>query len=310
MGPVATPAGLSRAGVLYGIAAYGSWGLFPIYFKMVAAVPVLEVLAHRVIWSLALLAVLMTLRRGWRTAAVAVRARGTALTLAATALLIACNWLLFIWSITSDQLLQSSLGYFINPLVNVLLGSVFLGERLRGWQWFSVGLAAAGVIYLTLSYGQIPFIALVLAGTFGVYGLLRKIAKVDAMVGLTVETALLMPLALGFLLWRMYRHEAVFGSASLGMDGLLVLAGIITAMPLMWFTAAARRLPLTTLGFLQYLSPTGHFLLAVLAFGEPFTRPHLVAFACIWTALAIYTVDSVLRYRNMPLPSGESPLPE
>ncbi len=282
----------TRAGVLYGIAAYGAWGFFPVYFKAVASVSPLEVLSHRVIWSLAFLLLLTLAGRTWRTAIQAVRSWRTALTLGATTMLIAGNWLVFIWAVANDHLLQASLGYFINPLVNVLLGFAFLGERLRRWQMFSVLLAGAGVAYLTVVYHEPPGIALFLAFSFAFYGLLRKIAKVDALSGLTVETGLLSPLALAFLIHEILAGRAVFASGSLRMNVLLISAGVITAVPLLWFAAAARRLRLATLGFIQYLSPTGQFLLAVIAYHEPFTTAHIVTFACIWTALAIYSVDA------------------
>jgi len=282
----------ARAGVAYGLAAYAWWGLVPIYFKAVVFVGALEVLAHRVVWSVVLLSLLMLFQRRWRAALEVLRSPRTALTLAGTTVLIASNWFVFIWAVGHDRVLESSLGYFINPLVNVLLGFVFLGERLTRWQSASVLLAGAGVAYLTLSYGRFPWIALVLAGSFGVYGLLRKTAPVGSLVGLTVETSLLCPLALGYLVWLRARGDAAFGAGSVGVDVLLALAGVVTAVPLLWFASAARRLRLATVGFLQYLAPTGHFLLAVLTFGEPFTRTHLVSFACIWTALAVYSIDT------------------
>lgn len=296
----APPSTEARVGVAYAVAAYGLWGVFPLYFKLVVHVPALEVLAHRIIWSLAFLVGLMLLRRNARGVFVALRDRRTLVTLTITTLLIATNWFLFIWAVTHDLVLQASLGYFINPLVSVLLGFLFLRERLRRLQTLAVGLAGLGVGYLTVLGGQFPGLALYLACSFGLYGLLRKIARVDALAGLTVETGLLTPLALGFLVTQMVRGQAVFGASSVGMSLLLVLAGVVTATPLLWFAEAARRLRLATLGFLQYLAPTGHFLLAVLAFGEPFTRAHLVTFACIWTALAIYSIDTVKGARRAP----------
>jgi chloramphenicol-sensitive protein RarD len=286
-----------RVGVLYGLGAYLAWGLVPVYFKAVAQVPALEVLAHRVVWSVVLLGVLMGIQGRWREAAVVLRNRSTMLTLACSTALIATNWLTFIWAISHGRVLQASLGYFINPLVNVLLGFLFLRERLRGWQKVSVLLAAAGVAYLTISFGRVPWIALVLATSFGLYGLLRKTVPVDAMAGLTLETALLGPAALAFLLVQAARGAAFFPGHSWQMNVLLPLSGVVTAVPLLWFVNGARRLRLSTMGFLQYVSPTEQFLLAVLAFGEPFGHVQQVSFACIWTALAIYTADTVLRTR-------------
>lgn len=287
-----------RAGVLYGLAAYGAWGLVPVYFKAVAAVPALEVLAHRVIWSVAILALLMAWRQQWPTAAAAVRSRRTAATLALTTLLIATNWLVFIWAVAANHVLEASLGYYINPLVNILLGFLFLRERLRLGQIVAVALAVAGVAFLVLSLRQLPAVALVLAFTFGFYGLLRKTARVDALVGLSVETTFLLPAAIAFLAYRALHGDLVFAGHSRATDLLLLCAGPITTLPLLWFTNAARRLRLTTMGFLQYLAPTGHFLLAVLAYGEPFTRTHGVTFALIWTALAIYSIDTTRAARQ------------
>ncbi len=288
----------ARAGVIYGLAAYGWWGLVPIYFKLVVQVPAVEVLAHRVVWSVLLLAVWMRIRGRWRVAAVALRDRSTVLTLLGTTTLIAGNWYLFIWAVGHDRILQASLGYFINPLVNVLLGFVFLGERLRKWQTVSVALAAAGVIYLTVGYGRFPWIALILAGSFGSYGLLRKVAPVDALIGLTAETLLLLPLALAYLVYAGVGQHLTFGHGPRTLDLLLMAAGVVTAVPLLWFTNAAKRLRLATMGFLQYLAPTGHFLLAVIVYREPFVLDHAITFGCIWTALAVYSFDTVRAARS------------
>ena len=282
----------ARVGVAYGIAAYSWWGLVPIYFKAIVHVSPLEILAHRVVWSVVLLCVLMRMYGRWRVAIEALKNRQTLITLVGTTVLIAVNWYVFIWSVETNRVLQSSLGYFINPLLNVLLGFVFLRERLRKWQMISVALAAAGVSYLTFGYGEVPWIALVLAGSFGMYGLLRKVVKVDALVGLTVETALLMPPALAYLAYITIKGDCVFGAESRSMDGLLMLAGVITAVPLLWFTNAARRLRLATLGFLQYIGPSLHFTLAVVVYGEAFTFGHMITFGCIWTALIIYSIDT------------------
>jgi chloramphenicol-sensitive protein RarD len=298
-----------RTGVLYGVAAYGAWGLIPLYFKAVSSVPALQVLAHRVVWSLALLVPLVVWLGRLRALRDAFRTPRALLTLVLTAVLVASNWLVFIWAIQHQLVLQASLGYFINPLVNVLLGRVFLGERLRPWQVVSVALATIGVGYLAIAglsdaapaadggalvtlVHRFPLVALVLAGTFGFYGLLRKTAQVDGLVGLTVETAVLTPAALAFLLVVTAGGTGAFAAGSLQLDGLLMLAGAVTALPLLWFAIAARRLRLTTMGFLQYLAPTGHFLCG-LAFGEPLRPAYLVTFAFIWAALAIYTADLV-----------------
>lgn len=279
--------------MLYGLAAYGWWGLAVVYFKAVAHVQPLEVLAHRVVWSVPLLFGLLALRGRLGEVRAAFRDRRTLLILFATTLLIGSNWLIYIVAVSTGHILQSSLGYYINPLVNVVLGMAFFHERLRPAQWVSVLLAAAGVLYLALSFGRPPWFALALAGTFALYGLLRKTVRAEGAVGLTVETTLLLPAALVFLLVQATRGRPAFGHVSLETDLLLLASGLMTAIPLIWFANAIRRLPLTTMGFLQYLSPTLQFLLAVAVYGEPFTRAHLVTFGCIWTALAVYSVDAI-----------------
>ncbi|MHB8078724.1 MAG: EamA family transporter RarD [Candidatus Krumholzibacteriia bacterium] len=288
-----TAAHETRRGVLYGFLAYGWWGFIALYFRAVQTVMPLEVLAHRIIWSALLLLLLLAARGRLRDLATAVRHRRTLLTLAASTALIAVNWYVFIVAVTTGHLLQASLGYYINPLVNVLLGFVFLGERLRTAQRWSVLLAAVGVAWLGASFREVPVTALVLATSFGLYGLLRKTARADALTGLAFETLLLLPAAALFLGRAHAAERLAFLHREARLDLLLVAAGPITALPLLWFANAARRLRLATVGFLQYLSPSLQFLLAVTVFGERFTPAHRVAFACIWTALAIYTADAV-----------------
>lgn len=298
-----------RTGTIYGLAAYGWWGLAVIYFKAVAHVPPLEVLAQRIVWSLPLLFGLLALRGRLGEIRTALRDRRTLAILLVTTLLIGSNWLIYIVAVSTGHILQSSLGYYINPLVNVVLGMVFLGERLRPAQWASVLLAAAGVLYLALSYGRPPWFALSLAATFALYGLLRKTVRAEGSVGLTVETTLLLPAAVGFLLVQGSRDRLAFGDVSLATDLLLAASGLVTAMPLIWFANAIRRLPLTTMGFLQYLSPTLQFLLAVAVYGEPFNRSHLLTFGCIWTALAVYSVDAALATRRRATAGSGTPPP-
>jgi chloramphenicol-sensitive protein RarD len=285
----------ARAGVAYGLAAYGAWGLAPVYFKAVASVPALEVLAHRVVWSVAILVALMFFRGQWRVAIQALRHRQTHLILIATTLLIATNWYLFIWSVEHNLVLQASLGYFINPLVNVLLGVVFLRERLSRWATISVALAAVAVAIQAVQGAGIPYIALALAFMFGIYGLLRKVVKIKAVPGLAVETMMLFPPAVGYLVWLGMQDSGQFLARSWSFDVLLIFAGFMTTLPLIWFTKAARRLPLSTMGFMQYIAPSLHFLLAVLAYGEAFTYHHAITFGCIWIALGIYSVDAMRR---------------
>lgn len=294
----------SRAGLAYGLAAYGFWGLVPIYFKAVASVPALEVLAHRVVWSVVVLAVVLTVQRRWGEVTAVLDDRHTLGVLAVTALLVGGNWYIFIWAVAHDRVLQASLGYFINPLVNVFLGVVFLGERLSRVGMVAVALAAVAVTWLTVQAGELPWVSLVLAFSFGLYGLLRKTARVKPVPGLMVETALMAPPALLYLALVASRGGLYFGTGSLRLDLLLIAAGLVTALPLLWFTAAARLLPLATLGFLQYLAPTGQFLLAVLVYSEPLTRDRLLAFGLIWVALAIFTIDQ-LRRRTPSPPSDQ-----
>jgi chloramphenicol-sensitive protein RarD len=282
-----SPPPASRTGLLCGLAAYGLWGLIPLYFKSVAGIAPLEVLAHRGLWSF----VMLLLLSGW-LGRVLRHPRLLAM-LSVTSLLIAVNWLTFIYAVVSRQLLQSSLGYFANPLVSVLLGVIFLRERLRPYQVASIALAATGVLVLAAMVGQVPWISLTLAFSFAFYGLLRKVMPVDGMVSLTVETGLMAPFSLAYLGWLAAGDQ--FTGNTLPALGLLMLSGPVTTIPLLFFGAAARRLRLSTLGILQYVTPTGQFLLAVLAFGESFSMPQLLSFACIWTALAIYSAGAYRR---------------
>jgi chloramphenicol-sensitive protein RarD len=301
--PPPTPYGsdrTARTGAALAIGAYGLWGLFPIYFKWVAAVPAIEVLAHRIVWTLAVMAAVVSLRAGgWRRVGAALRQRRLAATLGLSSLLLALNWGVFVGAVAAGRVLECSLGYFINPLVSVLLGVAVLGERLRRPQWLAVALAASGVAFLVAATGVAPWVGLTLAFSFASYGLLRKVAAVDPFTGLFVEAAVLAPLALAYLVWLTAAGVAVFAEGDLAMDGLLIAAGPITALPLILFAAGARRIRLATLGLLQYIAPTGHFLLAVLAYGETFTVPHLIAFAGIWAALVIYSVDGLRQTRKI-----------
>ena len=288
----------TAAGAGYALAAFLLWGLNPIYFKAVASVPAYEVMVHRAVWSALLLAVLVTIGHKWRTVGQVLLSPRTLRALLLSAILIASNWYAYIWAVENARIVETSLGYFINPLVNVLLGLLFLRERLNVRQWAAVALAAVGVLNLTVQLGQLPWIALYLAISFGIYGLVRKTAPVDALGGLFIETALMTPAALLFIAWLAWMGAGALGTRSHAFDLLLVASGVVTALPLLWFSAAARRLKLSTLGFFQYLSPTTQFLLGVFVWGEPFTRIHAVSFACIWVALAIITVDALVRARR------------
>ena len=282
-----------RRGLLFALAAFGFWGLVPIYFKAVGSVPPIEILAHRVLWSVPLVALLIRLFGNWGGVRDALRSGRTLATLALSATLVASNWLTFIYGVTQGRILETSLGYYVNPLVNVLLGMIFLRERLTRLQAVSVALAAAGTAHLTLSHGSLPWISLTLAFTFGFYGLLRKTVRIDSMGGLLVETSLLLPAAAAYLAVLGARGTGSLGTAAPGISLLLVAAGAVTALPLIWFASAARRLPYSLIGLLQYISPSLSFLLAVFLYGERFTPAHAVSFACIWTALAVFTFDTV-----------------
>ncbi len=291
------PAVSSRSGLAAAVAAFFLWGLFPLYWKLLAGVPAVEVVAHRMAWGLVAVAAWVTLRGRWPDArAVASRPR-TILRLAASGALISLNWLLYIWAVIHDHVVDASLGYFINPLVNVLLGVVVLRERLGRAQGIAVALAATGVAVLTVAHGRLPWIALALAVSFGLYGLARKTVSADAVMGLLWETALLTPLAAGYLVFLGQQGTGTFGPSAPTASALLVLGGPVTAVPLVLFALGARALPLSTVGFLQYLSPSLQFLLAVLVFREPFTSVHAVTFAFIWAALAILTWDLRRRLR-------------
>lgn len=306
MNTTTKPENEGLTGLFFGLAAYGFWGFVAIYFKAVKTVPALEILAHRIVWSVAILAILLTVRLRWSAIRATFMDRRTLLFLAGSTTLVAINWFTFIWAVSHDQVLQASLGYFINPLVNVLLGFVFLGERLRTGEWVSVGLASIGVTWLTVSVGTLPWISLTLAFSFGFYGLLRKLARVAPLEGLAIETWMLLPISLAYLGWIWREGTIVFAHESLGMDVLLMAAGIVTAIPLLWFAEAVKRLRLATVGLLQYIAPTIQFLLAVLLFREPFSFEKLIAFLFIWTAIAVYSSDNVVRLRKARIAARES----
>ena len=287
-----------RSGLAYGFAAYLTWGFFPIYLKAVAEAPVAEVLAHRVAWAFLFLLALSAFTGQMAIARAALRSLKALAVLAGSTVLIAINWGVYIYSVIGNRMLESSLGYYINPLVNVLLGVVILGERLETPVRVAAGLAAFGVISMAVSLGGVPWISVTLAFSFGLYGLLRKLAPVGALTGLFIETLLLVPIAAGFLISLGTQGRGAFLNVSRTLDLLLLLSGPATAVPLLCFAAAARRLPLSTLGFLQYLSPTIQFLLAVLVYREPFDPARLGAFVMIWLALGIFAVHTARRGRK------------
>ncbi|SFF24479.1 chloramphenicol-sensitive protein RarD [Fontimonas thermophila] len=285
-----------RQGLIAAACAYLIWGLFPIYWKQLAMVPATQVMAHRIVWCLLFVAAWLILREGlgWLRR---LPARLLAM-LAGSAVLIAVNWWLYIWAVNAGHIVETSLGYFINPLVSVLLGVLVLRERLHPMQWLAVGIAALGVLWLTWQAGRMPWIALCLAFSFGGYGLIRKLAVVPSVQGLAVESGLLFLPALAFLAWSEQRGSGVFGHAGGRVDLLLAMSGLVTALPLVLFAIGARRIPLSTIGILQYLAPSLQLICGVLLYGEPFTRVQAVGFACIWMALVLYAADSLWRTRR------------
>jgi chloramphenicol-sensitive protein RarD len=288
----------SNRGFLLGLGAYTLWGVLPLYFKAIAEVSAVDIVAHRVLWSLPFLAALIAIGRGWPRVRAAAASRKTLGVLVLNSLLIGCNWLLFVYAVTSGHILAASFGYYLNPLANVLLGRFVLKEQLTRLQWTAVAIAGAGISVLAAgALGQL-WISLTLCVSFALYGLLRKVVTADAMTGLGIETALLFPLALIWLAWRTAAGAPTFGSSTT-TGGLLLLAGIVSTTPLLLFTAAARKLAYSTLGMLQFIAPTLQFLIAVVLYGEPFTRAHAVAFVAIWTALALY-VTALIRAPRLP----------
>jgi len=282
-------------GLALGVTAYALWGVLPLYIHLLKGVPSLQVLAHRVLWSLLLLAVIVIALRKGRAILAAARGR-TLLLLVASAALIAINWIVYIWAVQNDHVLEASLGYFINPLVNVALGVAILGERLRRIQGVAIAIAAVGVAVLALDGGGSLWISLSLAASFGLYGLVRKIVAIDALGGLTIETLLLAPACAAWLAFAASTGHGAFGH-SRHLDMLLVLAGAVTATPLLLFAAAARRMPYATMGLLQYIAPSLQFLEAVLLFGEPVHTVHIVTFVLIWSGCALYAWDSLRALR-------------
>jgi chloramphenicol-sensitive protein RarD len=297
----ATASNRQKSGVAYALAAYSFWGLLPIYFKAVQPVTSMEILAHRIIWSVPVTALLISLGRDWKSLKTALVSKKVVGTLLLTALLVASLWLVFIFAVNSNHLLQASLGYYINPLVNVLLGVIFLKERLSFFQITAVILAAFGTANLTFHYGEFPWIALLLALTGGFYGLLRKTVQIESVNGLFVETCLISPFALAFLIYSALQGHMIFGTADYQTTGLLMLAGAITVFPMVWFTCAARRLRYSTMGLLQYVSPSLMFALAVFQYHEPITPAKFITFLFIWTALAVFMIDSLkVQKKNAP----------
>jgi len=285
-------------GILAGIGAFTFWGLFPVYWRMLEQDPAIEILAHRMVWSLIFVAVILTLQKEWRWLGEVLRNRRTVVIYTLAAILLSLNWYTYIWAINAGYVLEASLGYFINPLVNFLLGVIFLREKLRGGQVVAVILAGLGVVYLTVNYGSLPWISLVLAFTFGMYGLIKKTAPLESMHGFSLETMVLFLPALVYLLYRNASGVGAFVHQGVLITVLLILAGPVTSIPLLMFGYAARRIPLSMLGFIQYITPTLQFLLGVFVYFEPFPKARLVGFCIIWLALLMYSIDGVLFNRK------------
>lgn len=292
-------------GILYGIGAYAFWGFFPIYWKLLHHVPALQLLGHRILWSFILLLMLVFFMKQGAEFRRTLNSRTLRIyTLAAV--LLAVNWLTYVWAVNAGFIVETSLGYFINPLLSVLLGVVILRERLRPAQWIPLVLAAAGVLYLALAYGKLPWIALTLAFSFGFYGLVKKMAPLSSLHGLTLETSILLFPAILYLILVQFNGTGAFLHTGPRSDLLMVGAGIATTVPLLMFASAAREIPLSLLGLLQYIAPTLQFLIGVLIYREPFDRPHLIGFSLVWAALIIFWIENRFAARAVPI----EPIPE
>lgn len=288
-------------GVFYAVLAYTAWGFLPVFFKQLIQVNAFEIVLHRMVWSVVFLLCVLTVLKRWAWLRSVAHQPRVLLAFAVSALLLSANWSVYVWAVQNAHVLDASLGYFILPLVNVALGFAFLNERPRPVQWLAVALAAAGVLWLTLQAGRLPWVALLLAITFGIYGLLRKLAKLGALEGLTLETLLLSPFAVGLLAWWAWHGQGALVQGDAATLGWLLLAGPLTAIPLLLFAAGARRLPMATLGILQYISPSLQMLLGVWLYGEAFEPARAIGFYLIWLALVLYSVDSLWSSRRLSL---------
>jgi chloramphenicol-sensitive protein RarD len=287
----------SLSGVVYASSAFLIWGLSPIYWKVLRRIPALEIIMHRVIWSFFFLIIVLVFQRHWNEFTAAVKKPRTFVILLPTTILLGFNWFIYIWAVNNDHILQASLGYFINPLINILLGMVFLKERLRRLQTVSLILAGIAVLYLTFHYGKFPWIALSLAFAFGFYGLIRKVAPISSLVGLSVEMLVLLGPALGYILFLHSKGVGALFHISVKIDLFLMGTAFLTAFPLLLFILGTRRLNLSTVGFLQYIAPSCMFILGVFMYNEPLSGAQIFAFVLIWTALFIYSTDAARHYR-------------
>ena len=285
-----------NSGIWYALGAYVLWGLFPIYWKWLHHVPAIELIGHRISWSFILLMIVIFLTGQWAKLRSTLTRRVLGIYLIA-GILLSLNWLVYVWGVNTEHVVETSLGYFINPLFSVLLGMIFLKERLRPLQWLPIGLAALGVIYLTWTYGSLPWIALSLTFTFGFYGLVKKISPLGSLYGLTLETGLVFLPALGYLIYVESVGQGAFGHTSVVSDLLMIGAGVVTTIPLLMFASAAKRIPLTMVGIMQYIAPTLQFLIGVLIYKEPFSTTSLIGFSMVWAALLIFWVEGVMARR-------------
>lgn len=287
---------MDKKGVFYALGAYTLWGLFPIYWKWLQDVPAIQVIGHRIGWSFIMLMMVILATGQWKKIRLVLTRRVLGIYLI-SGLLLSANWLIYVWGVNAGHIVDASLGYFINPLFSVLLGVIFLRERLRLSQWIPIGLAAIGVIYLTWMYGSLPWIALSLAFTFGLYGLVKKAAPLGSLYGLTLETGLVFLPAFGYLIFAESTGQGAFGHSGSISALLMVGSGVVTIVPLLMFASAARRIPLTMVGIMQYVAPTLQFLIGVLIYKEPFTSSRLIGFSMVWLALIIFWVEGVIAYR-------------
>jgi len=295
-------------GVLYAVGAYLLWGVLPLYWKALQVVPATHILAHRTIWSAVFLLILVLARKELPRIKQILKKPRLMLILFGAACLLSVNWLIYIWGVNAGFIVETSLGYYINPLLSIVLGMIFLRERLRPWQWLPVGLATIAVIYLTVSYGALPWIALGLALTFGLYGLVKKTVPIDALHSLTLETGMMFIPALIFILIMQSQGRGALGSAGALIDILLVFTGLVTALPLLLFGMGARLIPLSTIGILQYIAPTIQFLIGVLIYQEDFDQAKLIGFGMIWIALIIFSVEGFLEGRKRSVQANEGKL--
>lgn len=296
---------MSNKGIWYGIAAYAMWGFFPIYWKLLHDVPALQLLGHRITWSFLLLLAFIFITKQWKDfRSVAFDAK-TLRIYSVAGVLLSLNWLIYVWGVNAGFIVETSLGYFINPLLSVLFGVIFLRERLRPLQWLPVVIAAIGVAYLTITYGRLPWIALSLAFTFGLYGLVKKLSPLGSVYGLTLETGIVFPVALIYLFIIQAGGSGAFLHDGSTVDLLLIGAGVVTTIPLLMFASAAKQIPLNMIGVLQYFAPTIQFLIGVFLYKEPFDQTHLIGFSIVWVALVIFWVENIFAHRNPVEPVPE-----